>query len=146
MKLILKITVPEHYQTIAAGFNKKLFLALAPPFPPIKLLKFDGCQTNDIVHLQLLGGIDWASKITEHGATSQEIWFVDQGTTLPFFLRSWVHRHRIINQQNNTLIIEDINYKTPFLWLDYLLYPLLWLQFAYRIPIYKRYNWKNSPI
>ena len=141
MKLILRIKVKAHYQQVAAGFTEQLFLALAPPFLPIKLLRFDGCKTNNIVHIRLMGGIDWVSKITEHGNSKQEIWFVDEGTKLPFFLQSWQHKHRIIAEQNSTVIVEDISYTTPFILFDYLMYPLLWLQFAYRIPVYKRYKW-----
>lgn len=141
MKLILRIKVKAHYQQVAAGFTEQLFLALAPPFPPMKLLRFDGCKTNDIVHIRLMGIINWVSKITEHGENKQEIWFVDEGTELPFFLQSWKHKHRIIAEQNSTLIVEDISYTTPFILFDYLLYPLLWLQFAYRIPIYKLHKW-----
>ena len=126
---------------MAAGFTEQLFLALAPPFPLIKLLRFDGYKTNNIIHVKLFGIINWVNMISKHGSNKQKTWFVDEGTKLPFFLQLWQHKHRIIAEQNNTVIVEDISYTTPFILLDYLLYPLLWLQFAYRIPVYKQYKW-----
>lgn len=141
MKLIINITVQANYEAVAAGFDESLFLALAPPFPPMQLLRFDGCRTNDIVQVRLAGLVNWVSRIVEHGNNKEagQIWFVDQGVRLPFFLRSWTHRHLIsAATPTTTVITEDIDFSTPFGWLNYVLYPMLWLQFAYRIPIYKR--------
>ncbi|WP_266365236.1 SRPBCC family protein [Tellurirhabdus rosea] len=142
MRLTLRTPVRQPLAQVWAGFDETLFNQLSPPFPPVKALRFDGCQKGDVVHLRLnflLFGQDWISLITDQQETADEIFFIDEGTKLPFFLSSWRHKHRLIRQGNQTLIADEITYRTPGgLLTDLLFYPLLWAQFAYRKPIYKR--------
>ncbi len=130
------------------GFDRSLFDQLSPPFPPVEVMRFDGCLTGDVVQLRLnflLFKQDWTSKIVDQQtiATADgptEIYFIDQGTQLPFFLAYWHHRHRILRDSatGGAVIVDDVTFRTPFRLTDYLFYPLLWLQFAYRRPIYRR--------
>lgn len=143
MHLILTTPVRQSLAQVWAGFDRALFDQLAPPFPPVEVVRFDGCLTGDVVHLRLnfiFFKQDWISDIIDQQTTSDEIFFVDEGTKLPFFLRYWQHRHRLVRDPGtgDTLVIDDITFRTPTLLTDYLFYPLLWLQFAYRKPIYKR--------
>lgn len=141
MKIIIKTKVRQDYQSVFAGFNKDLFLKLAPPFPPVKLLQFDGCEVNDIVKLELnfiFFKQTWESLIIANKATDEEIYFIDEGKKLPFFLKYWQHKHRIIKNGEQTEIIDDILYRTPFWLMDYLMFPLMYFQFYYRKPIYKK--------
>lgn len=148
MHLRLQTPVRQPLAQVWAGFDRKLFDQLAPPFPPVEVVRFDGCLTGDVVHLRLnfiLFKQDWISNIIDQQTTGvpnqpDEIFFVDEGTKLPFFLRYWHHRHRLVRapQTGGTLVIDDITFRTPSLLTDYLFYPLMWLQFAYRKPIYKR--------
>ena len=78
--------------------------------------------------------------ITEDGANESECYFVDEGTQLPFFLKKWRHRHRILKTDADaSIIVDEIDYTTPFWLLDYLIYPMMYLQFYMRKPVYKRY-------
>jgi len=141
MNLVITTKVEQHYKAVKAGINEQLFKQLAPPFPPFRLLRFDGSKTGDYVHIELnllLCKQLWISRITDHDTTPEEYYFVDEGEKLPFFLKTWKHRHRFCKYGEQTYIIDDISYTTPFLLLDYLMYPAMWLQFAYRRPIYKR--------
>lgn len=141
MKLILKTNVKQSPQQVWAGFNQSLFEKLAPPFPRVRLLRFDGSTTGCIVAVELnfiLFRQTWQSDITEHGETEQEIWFVDQGSQLPFFLKFWRHRHRLLQTETGTQIVDDIEYRTGSVAMDYLMFPLMWAQFKYRWPIYRR--------
>jgi ligand-binding SRPBCC domain-containing protein len=145
MRLILKTPVEQALPVVWAGFNRALFKQLSPAFPPVKVVRFDGCLQGDVVHLQLnflLFRQEWISLIVDQKTSPDEIFFVDEGTRLPFFLSYWHHRHRLLRSSDDsgkqTIIIDDITFKTPFRVSDYLLYPLLWLQFAYRKPIYRR--------
>ncbi|MCB0293062.1 MAG: hypothetical protein KDH97_22605, partial [Calditrichaeota bacterium] len=81
----------------------------------------------------------WISVITELVETEDEIYFVDEGRQLPFMFRSWRHWHRLIRQGEQTLIVDDITYQGRIKLLDYLLYPVLKLQFLYRRPVYRRW-------
>ena len=147
MHIILETPVHQSIASVWSGFDRSLFEKLTPAFPPVKVVRFDGCLPGDVVHLQLnfvFFRQDWISLIVEQQASSEEIYFIDQGTTLPFFLSYWHHRHRLqraVDQQtgqDQTIIIDDITYRTPFWLLDYLLYPVLWLQFVCRKPVYRR--------
>lgn len=141
MKIKITTKVSENYENVFQGFNEELFKKLAPPFPPFKLVQFDGCRTNDIVKIELnmiLFKQNWISLITDSSKDSEEIYFIDEGLELPFFLKYWKHKHRIIKTKNGSKIIDDIIFTTPYKLLDYLIYPALYLQFLYRKPIYKK--------
>jgi len=141
MKLRIRTHVKQPYQAVWEGFDEALFRKLSPPFPPVTVVQFDGCQQGDVVTLELnflLFKQRWTSHIVEQQSTEQEIYFIDQGVLLPFFLRFWRHRHRLIREESGTTIADEIEFKTPTLLTDYLMYPLLWLQFAYRKPIYRK--------
>jgi ligand-binding SRPBCC domain-containing protein len=123
------------------GFDRQLFLLLNPPFPPFSLLRFDGCHRGDIVEVELnflFFRQVWKSEIVDQQMGAEEISFVDEGRQLPFFLKYWRHRHRILRWGNQSEIVDDISYRSPFLLFDYLLYPVMYLQFAYRRPIYRK--------
>lgn len=143
MRLTLTTSVAQCYQTVFAGFDANLFLRLAPPLVRVRLLRFDGCRVGDVVELELkplgMPAQRWISRITESVETADEIYFVDEseGTELPFFLRTWRHKHRICRDGESCKIIDEITYRAPT-GLNWVLYPILWLQFAWRKPIYRR--------
>jgi ligand-binding SRPBCC domain-containing protein len=142
MKIYLPTLVKGNYKSLIEKFDSNLFQSLAPPLATVKLLQFDGSKKGDIVHVQIsLAGLfpqEWISEITENEVTEKEAWFTDEGIKLPFFLAAWKHKHLLQNLGENTQIVEDIEFKTPFFWLDYLMYPILYLQFAARKPIYQK--------
>lgn len=127
---------------IKQGFTEDLFLSLNPPFPKVKLLRFDGCKSGDEVGLELnflFFRQKWISKIIEDKEDNQSWYFVDQGTTLPFFLKSWKHKHIVENHRSYSMIIDQISYTSGYWITDLLLYPALLLQFLYRKPIYSKW-------
>ena len=129
-------------EAVFAGFDRKLFLQLAPPFPKLNLVRFDGCTKENEVHLEtdfILFKQKWISLIVENGSSENEIYFIDEGTTLPFPLKTWQHKH-IVRQTENTVEIEDnIVFSTKNKVADILIYLPLYLLFAYRKPVYKRF-------
>jgi ligand-binding SRPBCC domain-containing protein len=146
----IKITthVNAHYLNIAAQFDQKLFEALAPPFPRLEVQRFDGCAKGNEVWIVLNAfgiKVRWDALIVENGQ-NQEVWyFIDEGTRLPFPLRSWKHQHRIEKiDDSNSKIIDDIEYSSGWILLDYLLFLPLYWQFAMRKPIYKKFFKKNE--
>lgn len=140
MRLTFSTLVEQNHLEVKSGFDERLFKKLAPPFPPVNVKQFDGCETGDTVALELNFLIfkqQWISKITADGTSDQEFFFVDEGTKLPFFLKKWTHRHRVIADPSGSIIRDEIEFEAPFAWMNPLLYPVLWLQFAYRKPIYR---------
>jgi ligand-binding SRPBCC domain-containing protein len=142
MRIIITTPVAKNYLQVAHMFDEKLLSSLNPPFPPVKIVRYDGSTTGDEVHLQLnfiLFKQIWKSLITAHHADEKEIYFIDEGIQLPFFLKYWRHKHIVAKDKQGACIIDDVTFKTPFFLFDYVLYPVLYLQFLYRKPIYKKY-------
>lgn len=142
MRITISTTVNQHFLAVKEGFNQDLFSSLSPPFPPVNLLRFDGSTKGDIVSLELdflLFKQVWTSEIIEDKTSDSEFYFVDKGIKLPFFLGAWEHRHRLINKgKSETEIRDEITYQGSVRLLTPVLYPVLYLQFLYRKPIYKR--------
>lgn len=141
MNIEISTKVNQSLLKVWEGFNLELFSKLAPPFPPVKVKEFGGCLKGDKVHLELnflLFKQDWISNIMDQKRTESEIYFIDEGTKLPFFLSYWKHKHRLVKEGEGTNIIDEITFKTPTILTDYLFYPLMYLQFLYRKPIYKK--------
>lgn len=140
----LKVTtqVNQTLPSVKAGFNQELFLKLNPPFPSVSLLRFDGCHTGDIVELLLdfkVAKQKWVSEITFDKASSDRFEFIDEGVVLPFPFHYWKHHHILIGNAKGCQIIDSIEYQAINKLISVLLYPLLYLQFAYRKPVYKRF-------
>ncbi|WP_373493562.1 hypothetical protein [Aquiflexum sp.] len=141
MKINIETEVQQDYLKVKDGFNQSLFSKLSPPFPPVKLLRFDGSKKGDLVSLKLnfiFFKQKWTSNITEDKTTDREFYFVDKGVELPFFLKEWQHKHRIIKTGEGSIIRDEITYKSRFSLMTLMLYPALYLQFLYRKPIYKK--------
>lgn len=142
MHLSISTKVRAYYLQVKEGFTQDLFLKLNPPFPPVKLLRFDGCKKGNQVILELnfiLFKQKWESDITMDNTDDKVFEFVDVGVRLPFFLKSWNHHHIVRHiSENECEIVDDIHFNTPFILLDYLMYPALYLQFLYRKPIYRK--------
>ncbi|MEO9869841.1 SRPBCC family protein [Ekhidna sp.] len=141
MRIKIKTKVSSTKERVKEGFTRDLFMSLNPPFPPVKLLKFDGCGTGDKVALELnflLFKQKWISDITEAYEDEKSWYFVDQGSRLPFFLKKWRHHHGVEKAGSGSIIIDEITFSTGTVLTDALMYPLLYGQFLYRKPIYKR--------
>lgn len=142
----LETPVQATAEAVLAGFDRKLFEALAPAFPPLKLLRFDGSAPGDLVDLQL--GLwpvrqRWLSRITERIESSDEIGFVDEGLILPAPLQRWRHFHRIRREGPHSRIIDDIRFTVHPLAPAAIVAALLRRSFAARRPIYQRFFGKG---
>lgn len=142
MKITIETQVDQGYLEVRSGFGEALFKKLSPPVPPVKVLRFDGLENGDLVILELnfiFFRQRWTSQITEAHTSDLEFYFVDEGVELPFFLKRWKHKHRVISTGTRSVIRDEIEFEAPFRGLSFLLFPVLWLQFFYRRPIYRRH-------
>jgi ligand-binding SRPBCC domain-containing protein len=141
MKLKLETPVASSYKKVFERFDISLFEALKPPFINLTIDRFDGCSKGDEVHLQVgVGPLKqtWVSHITDSGETEDSLYFVDEGHVLPPPLKYWRHQHIIKKIDDlSSVIIDDIEYSSGNQLLDRALYPVLYVQFALRGPIYK---------
>ena len=141
VKIKIDTLVNQSLEEVKSGFDQHLFLKLNPPFPKVKLQRFDGCLKGDIVSLELnfiLFKQLWISEIVEDESSDDAFYFVDEGTKMPAIFKYWRHKHLLSDKGGKTEISDNINYRTPFIILDWLLYPFLYLQFKYRKPIYRK--------
>jgi ligand-binding SRPBCC domain-containing protein len=140
MKITIETIVNQSVEKVWEQFDEKLLMKLSPPFPPVKLISF-GRKIGEKVTMELNFFILrqlWISKITDFYFTAQEIYFIDEGERLPFFLKYWKHKHRIVKINEGSKIIDEITFQTPTILTDYIFYPILYLQFLYRKPIYRK--------
>ncbi|GAB2858627.1 SRPBCC family protein [Hymenobacter ruber] len=144
MHVTLRTAVSQSPAAVMAGFTRELFVALAPPFPRLRLLRFDGCRTGDRVEIELdtlVKRLPWTSLIVGDGVQPDGThFFVDEGQILPPPLRFWRHRHLIQPGPNGgSVIVDALEYRTASRLLDAVIYPAMWAQFAWRRPIYRRW-------
>jgi ligand-binding SRPBCC domain-containing protein len=141
MQLHLKTKVNQDFKVVFDGFNEELFQKLAPPYPQIKLIRFDGSKPGDRIEIEMETGIKtflWTSLIVSENKTGSEAYFIDEGQVLPTPLKKWRHKHLVTASGSGAIIHDIIEYTTGSKFMDILLYPLMLLQFSYRKPIYKK--------
>ncbi len=129
---------------VFAGFNLSLFTFLSPAFPKMRVQRFDGCQTGDMVSVSLIvpgvSELKWISEIVHHHSVSGQVHeFTDEGKTLPFFLKKWRHVHRIEQVEKNVLITDSIQFTTPWYFPAFLAYMMLYPSFYSRKKKYATY-------
>ncbi|MEM0996904.1 MAG: hypothetical protein AAGN35_07490 [Bacteroidota bacterium] len=144
MNFRVRTPVKGDHRSVFAQFNKDLLSALTPPGMTLDIVRYDEpTEVGSIVHIKMrMFGIirqEWYMHITEFEEGAEKSWFTDEGVRLPGFLKSWRHRHLIEQADDHAVIVDDVTYTGKFGLLTYLLYPVVWGQFAARKPYYQRY-------
>jgi ligand-binding SRPBCC domain-containing protein len=146
MRLLCKTRVGASVEAVWVGFDRSLFERLAPPFPALRILSFEGSRPGDRIEVELNFGLfqkKWISRITESFDQGPERYFVDEGVPpdLPFGLKQWRHVHRLrALPDGRTSIEDDISFTSGnpiwdvFLWVGFYFQIGLW-----RKPIYRRH-------
>lgn len=107
----------------------------------IRLIRYDEpTRPGAVLQIEskMMGFIkqQWLNEITEVVEEDEESFFVDEGRTLPFPLKAWRHKHLIRKSGTHVEIVDDITYSAG--WLTWLIHPVVWLQFAWRKPQYRK--------
>ncbi len=142
MKFTLSTRVQGSPEKVFQGFSEELFLALTPFWVKIKMKQFDGFKVGDrfIFKVTMFGlfAQDWHNKVVDSGTSEDRCYFIDEGVIMPFPFTHWRHEH-IIEKKNNMVWIRDaLHYHCDYLPLEWIVFPVLWLQFWIRKPIYRR--------
>lgn len=140
--------LPANYQVVKSGFNIRLFEALCPPFPEIRILRFDGVRNGDLVQLELnffLFKWQWWGVVIHEEESESHFLFVDSGEKLPPFLSSWTHEHRIAKTANGCSITDEIRFSAGKWWPDALVRLMVILQMKPRRSIYRKYFCGHIP-
>ena len=142
MKIKIITQVKGDTREIFSRFTRDLFLKLTPPWATVDLKRFDGSRKGDSVQLDvvMLGLIRqrWENYISGHMISENECFFTDEGVIMPPPIRFWRHHHVVRNSGAGCEIVDDIEYKTGFILLDLLMYPVIWIQFAWRKSVYRK--------
>lgn len=144
MKITLESKIiPLPAEKAFSYFDENLFKALNPWFMPMKVELFEGCLPGNRVIVSLgvkFISAQWISEITSFEKNENEIFFIDIGKKLPFPLKLWEHKHRIVSTSlNQCKIIDEITYQSYCKLLDKILKPLMLLQFGCRKKIYTKF-------
>ena len=142
MNIQLKTKVTGNYKAVMQRFDRELFEALKPKQAKMEIVEFTGSKKGDIVHIRFTSPIraDWISKITEDGESDTEAYFIDEGTTLPFPLSYWRHKHIVQKiDEDSSYIIDDITFEGSNFLLSWILYPAIYFGFYPRKKIYKSF-------
>lgn len=142
MKINIRTKVNKNYKSVFQAFDINLFMKLKPPLLSLIVIRFDGCNKGDEVHIEtgFLGfKSKWISLITDNYTGEDNAYFTDEGILLPKPLKYWKHNHIIEKSIDSSIIIDDICYETGNKFIDLLIFPALFAQFYYRKPVYKKY-------
>ena len=146
MKFTIRTQVKGPYRSVFDRFNSGLLTALTPPGMKMKVLRYDEPhEPGSMVELEatMYGFIKqlWKNEITEVEHAEGKSWFVDEGRKLPWPVKKWRHKHIVQAAKDEhgepcAEIVDDIYYDAG--WITFLVHPVIWAQFAYRKPVYKR--------
>jgi ligand-binding SRPBCC domain-containing protein len=142
MRIRIVTPLDTDFATVVQHFDERLLAAVSPPFPPTRLLRYDGNRPGGEVHVELnfmFFRQVWKSVIVSHEENDERLVFTDEGTQLPFFLAAWHHQHRVERTATGCRIVDDLRFRSPSPLTDWLLYPLMYGQFWLRKPLYRRY-------
>ncbi|HAZ14179.1 MAG: hypothetical protein A2X86_02565 [Bdellovibrionales bacterium GWA2_49_15] len=140
--------VPVSIEVVKEHFTEELFKYLLPPILPVKVVRFEGVEKGARYEFELLPihlpppfSTTWSGKIVDSGDVQGGFYFVDEGTNLPFPLKSWRHLHRILpNPQLGGIDILDlVEYSCHIPLLEYSLYPSFFSLFVFRKQRYAEY-------
>ena len=138
--------VPVSIEVVKENFSEELFKYLLPPLFPLKVVRFEGVQKGAKYEFDLAGGLlpgllstTWSGEIVDAGDVQGGFYFTDEGTKLPFPLKSWRHLHRILpNPQKGGIdILDMVEYSCYLPLFEYSLYPSFFSLFVFRK---KRYS------
>jgi len=142
MNIRLTTEVDGHYLEVMERFDLDLFEALKPPVGKMEVEEFTGSKKGDVVRIKFLSPVkaEWVSDIVEDGADDNEAYFIDEGSTLPFPLAYWRHKHVVKKvSETRSLIIDDMTFKGINFLFTLFIYPAIFIGFYPRKAIYRKY-------
>lgn len=142
LKLHFESPVQAAFEKVVSGFNVDLFRALCPPFPRVKILRFDGIEEGNLIELRLnfiLFQWRWFGKIISFQKSTDKLSFVDAGTKLPPFLTFWEHTHTVLRSERTSIIRDEICFLPAGGWPVFLVKWMIILQMQPRKRIYQEF-------
>lgn len=128
-------------QQIIEVFDFDLLRELSPPLMKPHALIYEGNRPGSRIHFRLAtpsGVKNWIGKIDGYGESENEIWFSDEGIEIPFGIKTWKHKHRLMKTDYGTIIRDEVEVEFIRPWTALFKLPGIWLQFIYRKTLYEK--------
>ena len=144
MRYIQKVEIGcNDIKKVKGEFNNILFLKHLTKLLPVKIIEWDGTYDGAKAHLAfwLFGWRDFIVNHRENTEDDVKFSFVDEGISLPFYLKSWRHIHGAYKERDLIIIKDEVNFTTDSKFLDLILFPMLVMPIFIRKILYKTYDW-----
>jgi ligand-binding SRPBCC domain-containing protein len=142
IQLHFQTRVTQSFLIVRENFGEKLFEALRPVFPIIRILAYEGQHPGAKVWVQMKFGLftwDWISRISSVSEDEKTFQFIDIGEVLPPFLGKWRHVHSLVQDKTGTIIHDDLEFAPGKFWPEWLVRILIWSTFVQRGPGYRKF-------
>ncbi|MAV58433.1 MAG: hypothetical protein CMG07_00575 [Candidatus Marinimicrobia bacterium] len=129
------------FDKVVSSFNNIKIVKFLTQLQPIQIIEWDGIEDGKVAHFKLWF-FGWKNFIVIHSDYSldeNELSFVDNGQVLPLELKSWRHKHSVINKNGYVKIIDHLQFNHNSSIIGYLLYPLLVSPIFLRKLLYRLY-------
>ena len=144
MRYIQKVEIGcNDIKKVKGEFNNILFLKHLTKLLPVKIIEWDGTYDGAKAHLAFWF-FGWRDFIVNHRENTEDdvkFSFVDEGMSLPFYLKSWRHIHGAYKERGLIIIKDEVNFTTDSKFLDLILFPMLVMPIIIRKILYKTYDW-----
>lgn len=144
MRYIQKVEIGcSDMKKVKGEFNNILFLKHLTKLLPVKIIEWDGTYDGAKAHLAFwfFGWRDFIVNHRENIEDDVKFSFVDEGISLPFYLKSWRHIHGAYKERDLIIIKDEVNFTTDSKFLDLIIFPMLVMPIIIRKILYKTYDW-----
>ena len=127
------------------AFNDIDFLKHLITLQPVRVIKWEGTFDGALAHMKFWF-FGWRDFIVKHGSNVENhnlFSFMDIGSVLPFGLNKWEHTHKVIQEDSNINIIDNIEFACKIKFVEIFIFPILIAPIIVRKILYKTYNWKS---
>ena len=147
MKYYQKVIIKKKdFKKGLLAFNDINFVKFLTFLQPVKIISWDGIENNKIAYFKLwfLYWHNFKVKHKNYKISSNKLSFTDQGIELPLGVKSWNHKHTLVKDGNNFLIIDILDVKHKNTLIGYLIFPILIFPIVIRKILYKAYFYKKN--
>lgn len=127
------------------AFNDIDFLKHLVTLQPVRVIKWEGTFDGALAHMKFWF-FGWRDFIVKHGSNVENdnlFSFMDIGSVLPFGLNKWEHTHKVIQEDSNINIIDNIEFACKVKFVEIFIFPILIAPIIVRKILYKTYNWES---
>ena len=129
------------FDKIVSSFNNVKIVNFLTQLQPIQIIEWDGIEDGKVAHFKMwfFGWKNFKVIHSDYSLDKNELSFIDNGQVLPLGLKSWRHKHSVVNKNGYVKIIDHLQFNHNSFITGYLLYPLLVSPIFLRKLLYRLY-------